>query len=398
MTRQLKEKNYIVIADWMLELGLNTRELLTYALIYSFGQYNSYYYGSLEYLAAWLGISDRTNAIRYLKPLVDKGLIIKTDFRSKQNQKGCLYKTTTAYNDIISDPEIDYVIIQPWMLQNLHLNGKDLLLYAMVHGYSRKNSGNICEYKKDYFAKWLQCRKDNVERQVNKAIKNNLIKEVKGGFAAVVPEGIAFPQTDNTPLEEEDVDFTQIDNTFPHFDNTPSLKLTTNNLVIDNLEDNLNSIDNNSNTNLTTVECSSKEELSVVVNEDIPANDFTIDQEKEVFEQKKRRDFELYSRFKKKNPLVQFIMKSFAKCCFRMMLARWPGISIVDKAQGLLLDTVCCPRFKGRQRDIIDLGEKKISELFRIALDLNDPESDLTISKSKKAYLIGVIEMMLEEK
>jgi len=396
MTRKLNEKNYIVIADWMLELGLNTRELLTYALIYSFGQYDSYYYGSLEYLAAWLGINDRTNATRYLKPLVDKGLITKTDFRSKLNQKGCLYRTTSSYKDVVSNPDVDYLIIQPWMLQNLHLNGKDLLLYAVVHGYSRKESGNICEYKKDYFAKWLQCRKDHVGRQIKQAINNGLIREENGGFVAIVPDDIRLTQTDNTPLKEEEIDFTQIDNTYPQTDNTPSPKLTTNNLVIDNLEDNL-VLNNDSSNKFSTVEYPSKEELSVVVNEEIPVLDFSLEMEKKAFAYKQEKDYELYRKYRKKNPFISEFMKQYALSHFRMMLARWPDTLLADKTETLLLDALCSSAFKDRQRDILDLGKDKISELYHIALDLCDPENDLKVTKSRKAYLIGVIRIMLEE-
>lgn len=245
MKRKLNEKNYIVIADWMLELGLNTRELLTYALIYGFCQdKEGCYYGSLEYLASWLGIEDRTNATRYLKPLVEKGLITKEDVRTKINQKACIYRTLINRGDPTKEAEVDYIIIQPWMVQNLHLNGKDLLLYALVHSYSRKGSDNFCSYKKEYFAKWLQCRKDNLDRQIEKATNKSLIKAVDGGYVAIVPKEIALPQTDNTPCEEE-LDFTQIDNTYPQTDNTDALKLTTNNLY-NNLNNNIlnNNIDN----------------------------------------------------------------------------------------------------------------------------------------------------------
>jgi len=60
MERKLSEKNYIAIADWMVtDLNLNSRELLTYAIIYGFSQDGeSCFSGSLSYLAAWLNVSD----------------------------------------------------------------------------------------------------------------------------------------------------------------------------------------------------------------------------------------------------------------------------------------------------------------------------------------------------
>lgn len=258
MKKTLDTKNYIAIADWMLDLNLNTRELLTYALIYGFSQDGEgYYYGSLAYLANWLGINDRTNATRYLNSLVDKNLVIKREGRSKYNQKVCLYRTLLNKGAIIDNPDVDYIVIQPWMLQDMHLNGKDLLLYALIHGYSRKGSGNVCQYNKEYFAKWMQCRKDNVDRQINRILNNGIIKKTKEGLVAVVPNNITVSIKDESSVNIDDFDFSSIDNTFPQTDNTyqkvvpqsdntfpqtdntPSLKLTTNNLYIDNLIDNL---------------------------------------------------------------------------------------------------------------------------------------------------------------
>jgi len=420
MERKLSEKNYIAIADWMMDLDLNTRELLTYAIIYSFSQkQDSCYFGSFEYLASWLGMNSSQNIIRYLKPLVEKRLVVKKEIRTKKNQKACLYRTSISNGPVINNPDIDYIIIQPWMLQQLHLNGKDLLLYALIHGYSRKDSGNICRYQKEYFAKWLGCRKDNVNRQIKKALDAGLVIEVNPGeFRAVVPDDITvtpsykrgddfenvdifdidneFTQSESTPsdrLPQTESTFPQSESSIPQTESTSSLKVRDNNLANDKLKYNLKFINNNG----IVPACDSEESLSVVVNENIPVDDFALRQEKEVFDHKQRHDFKLYSRFRKKNPLVHFIMKGFARYCFRVMLARWPYTSIVDKAEELLLETVSCTRFKGRQRDITDLGEKKISELFRVSLDLNDPESDLAISRSGKAYLIGVIETMLEE-
>ena len=406
MGKQLNNKNYIAIADWMIkDLGLSSRELLVYAIIYGFSQDGeSWFTGSLDYLASWLNITDRSNVLRTLNSLVKKNLIIKEKLKLNDKQQSCCYKVTDSKGDAKT---YEHIFISPWMINSLDLTDKELILYALIYGFSRVGSSSYCQASTEYFGDWLGVQKNHVkERYLNKMVKKGVLVAVDSQrentrYKAVVPDEIEKQSNshfDNTsPKYVGNDQNSQIDNTLSHFDNTSCPKMTTNNLD-NNLVDNLDIIDNNNNTNLTTVKDPSKEELSVVVNEHVPVDNFTIDQEKEVFEQKKRRDFELYSKFKKKNPLIQFIMKGFAKYCFRVMLARWPGISIVDKAQELLLDTVCCPRFKGRQRDIIGLGEKKISELFHIALDLNDPESDLTISKSKKAYLIGVIETMLEEK
>ena len=232
MTRKLTNKNYIAIADWMLDLNLNTRELLTYALIYGFTQdsESGQYTASLSYLAQWLGIDDRAHATRYLKALVDKKLVSKVTVKTENKQKGCIYKTIIDKGSVLNNFDYDYIIIQPWMITELHLNGKDLLLYSLVHGYSRKGSDNAINYNKNYFAKWLDCRRDNVDRQVKKAIKKGLIKLEGCQMVAIVPKDIQSPQSGNTSKKVEEECHPQSGNTLPQSGNTSLLNLATNNL------------------------------------------------------------------------------------------------------------------------------------------------------------------------
>ena len=395
MNRKLSIKNYIAIADWMLDLNLNTRELLTYALIYGFSQDGEgYYYGSLEYLSSWLGMSDRTNAARYLKPLVDKGLVIKKEGRSRVNQKVCVYSAVVDNGPIIDSPDIDYLIIQPWMMQDMHLKGKDLLLYALVHGYSRKESGNICEYRKDYFAKWLQCRKDNLDRQIKKAISSGLIREERGGFSAVVPENIELPQIDNTPLTEDEIDFTQIDNTFPQTDNTSSLKMTTNNLSLDNLKDNL-VLNNNKENN-------SEDDLSVVVNKDIHLSSLENsspeirNQEQSVFAAKKAIDFKVYKKYanrQKKVDLAVFMQK-FAVQEFRYLLAdpSSENRNRMECSLDLLLSSLLSKKIVTMAEEINVLTADQACMLLDVSLSLCGEQTGVL---NKKGYLIGALENII---
>ena len=401
MSRKLSIKNYIAIADWMLNLNLNTRELLTYALIYGFSQDGEgYYYGSLEYLSSWLGMSDRTNATRYLKPLVDRGLLIKKEGRSKMNQKVCVYMAVADNGPVIDNPDIDYMIIQPWMMQDMHLNGKDLLLYALVHGYSRKESGNICKYSKDYFAKWLQCRKDHVERQVRQAIRNGLIKEEKGGFVAIVPAEVELTQIDNTPVKEGDIDFTHIDNTYPQTDNTSSPKLTTNNLSLNNLDDNLVS-----NNNKKKDEKESKESLSVVVNKGLMAEmDFSIDYSAKAWNYKIEKDFEFYKKYKNNRFDLAAFMSGYARAAqidleLYFCNADPEGMTLYEKGSDLLLKIITNKRFTGREEKLLSLSDSEITEIYNISSRMFSKDEDKKVSykKSRSSYLIGAIENIISQ-
>lgn len=70
--------NYLVVQGWMVsELNLSGNDLLTYALIYGFSQDGeTEFTGSINYLCKWLNCS-RPTAIKSLKFLTEKNLIIK---------------------------------------------------------------------------------------------------------------------------------------------------------------------------------------------------------------------------------------------------------------------------------------------------------------------------------
>lgn len=82
---------YVTIFDWMLELGLNGRELNAYAVIYSFGKNGDWFTGSASYLGQWMGVKKKDNVYRALSALMDKGLIEKRE-RWERGQKLCDYR------------------------------------------------------------------------------------------------------------------------------------------------------------------------------------------------------------------------------------------------------------------------------------------------------------------
>ena len=73
------KNNYLVIQGFMVsELNLSGNDLLTYALIYGFSQDGeTEFTGSINYLCKWLNCS-RPTAIKSLKFLTEKNLIIKS--------------------------------------------------------------------------------------------------------------------------------------------------------------------------------------------------------------------------------------------------------------------------------------------------------------------------------
>ena len=159
----------------------------------------------------------------------------------------------------------------------------------------------------------------------------------------------------------------------------------------------INSLNNNSIAKADAMVYQNEDDLSVVVNKDIFIDDSFGDLDSKVLDRKRVNDFELYEKFRRKNPYLPFIMQKYALDNFRMMLAYWPDSSQTEKAVQLLIDTLCSPRFTSRQKQIAALDEEKIKELYKICLELNDPENPRNVYKGKKAYLIGVVDIMLSE-
>ena len=73
------QERYLIIPEWMLDLGLNTAERDAYALVWGFCQDGeSDYHGSASYVARWCGVR-REAAVRILRKLTDMGLLRKTE-------------------------------------------------------------------------------------------------------------------------------------------------------------------------------------------------------------------------------------------------------------------------------------------------------------------------------
>ena len=82
---------YVKIYDWMLELGLNGRELNALAVITSFGKDGEWFTGSASYLGKWMGVTRKHTILDALSSLVKKGLIEKRE-RWEKGQHLCDYR------------------------------------------------------------------------------------------------------------------------------------------------------------------------------------------------------------------------------------------------------------------------------------------------------------------
>lgn len=86
------EDHFVPIYDWMLELGLNGRELNAFAVVYSFWKKDGgWYQGSASYLAKWMGVKDKHTVINALTSMVGKGILEKRE-RFEKGQHLCDYR------------------------------------------------------------------------------------------------------------------------------------------------------------------------------------------------------------------------------------------------------------------------------------------------------------------
>ena len=83
--------SFVTIQDWMLELGLNGRELNAFAVIASFWEAGKWFQGSASYLGKWMGVRQKDTVYKALSSLMEKGLIEKRD-RWERGQRLCDYR------------------------------------------------------------------------------------------------------------------------------------------------------------------------------------------------------------------------------------------------------------------------------------------------------------------
>lgn len=60
----------------------------------------------------------------------------------------------------------DYILIQAQMISDLHLKGNELLVFALIHGYT-KGGSNTCRASLNYIANWVQTGKSAVIKAIN---------------------------------------------------------------------------------------------------------------------------------------------------------------------------------------------------------------------------------------
>lgn len=128
----MANERYIVIQEWMLELGLTKPELIAYALIYGFCQdKESNYHGNVEYVAHWCGVQ-RRQAADILSSLVSKGVVRREERSGKTyryfiTERGDAVNCTPAVDCMGGMQRTARVPLQPSAYDNKVVDNKDII-------------------------------------------------------------------------------------------------------------------------------------------------------------------------------------------------------------------------------------------------------------------------------
>jgi len=403
--KTLNNKNYIAIADWMIQdLDLSGRELLTYAIIYGFSQDGqSSFTGSLEYLAAWLNISHSNNVLRVLKSLQDKKLITKQKIKYNDRQVMCSYKATVTKGKAT---DYKHIFILPWMIEKLELSERELILYALIHGFSASGSDCYCTASYEYFSRWLNVRKDHIkDRYLDKLKERGLIETLSDQgqikYKAIIPQiDSTSDSSDNPP--QNDSTLTQTDSTLTQDDNQISPKVI-DNILSSSKPKNRLLINNNYD---SSSKYQTKEELSVVVNKSfLPDMNFLIDYSLKAFTLKLEKDFGFYQKYRLPGLDIAAVMSGYARVAQVDLEMYFAGIDeegrmLYEKGNDLLLKIITNKRFAGRYDKIAELPQNDLCEIYQVASRLfsEDEQKKISFNKSRASYLIGVIENILDQR
>lgn len=93
-----------------------------------------------------------------------------------------------------------YITIQEFMVFDLQLKGNDLLVYAIIFGFSQDGKTKFTG-SRQYFADWTRSTKNGIDKNLDNLVRRGLIKkEIKNRNGVVENEYFAVlpppPQVD----------------------------------------------------------------------------------------------------------------------------------------------------------------------------------------------------------
>ena len=69
----------------------------------------------------------------------------------------------------------NYLVIQGWMITELKLKGNELLIYAIIYGFSQNNQQFTRSHR--YLADWCNSTRQGIMKNIESLIKKNLLEK-----------------------------------------------------------------------------------------------------------------------------------------------------------------------------------------------------------------------------
>ena len=75
----------------------------------------------------------------------------------------------------------NYITIQGWMINELDLSGNDLIVYAIIYGFTQDEE-SIFKGSREYLAKWCNSTTRGIQKNLNRLLERNLIIKEESEF------------------------------------------------------------------------------------------------------------------------------------------------------------------------------------------------------------------------
>jgi hypothetical protein len=98
----------------------------------------------------------------------------------------------------------NYLVIQDWMIEELKLKGMDLIIYAIIFGFSQgEKSGFVGSQK--YLAFWCNSSIRGVQKSLNKLTQNGLIYKSDSGLRTRSLDELSSLKSEQSSCEQDEL-------------------------------------------------------------------------------------------------------------------------------------------------------------------------------------------------
>lgn len=97
----------------------------------------------------------------------------------------------------------NYLVIQDWMIEELKLKGMDLIIYAIIFGFSQDEKSGFVGSQK-YLAFWCNSSIRGVQKSLNKLTQNGLIYKSDSGLRTRSIDELSSLKSEQSSCEQDE--------------------------------------------------------------------------------------------------------------------------------------------------------------------------------------------------